>query len=227
MTPMLLLAFVGGAAAAALLWPPLTAPVPRGRPGFPGRSMLKGPPAPIRTPGSELARHLARELRRGHSILAAIQATIPEAEPALRQLLERIEHDFSAGAPLGHALRGERQALRTNSPLRPVLSLLIVAEERGLSPSATAGRMEQCAASLGAQERLRGEARAGTAATRASQALVAVIVPFVLVASLIQSPEVSAVLLHSAEGRAILLAVLLLEALAVLIGRQVTKVPEL
>lgn len=173
-----------------------------------------------------LSQRLARECRRGRSTLRALQAALPDASPTLRAALERALDAFSAGVPLGYALSAAAEELKAGHPARPLVRLLVTAEQRGLAPEQLAERLDHCARSLEALAQLRADVRASTAATRASQALVALIIPFVLVITLIQSPEIAATLLGTRSGQLILMAVAVLETLAVVLGRQVTRVAE-
>lgn len=223
----LLLAFLGGAALGALIWPPIPTPTPRLGALPRAARRLRSPRPPSLEQLAQLARRMARELRRGRSLLAAIQAAQGEAPPSLRSRLQAIEEDFSTGLSVAQALRRQRHGLPASNPLAPLLSLLIVAEERGLAPETLCLRLTRTAQSLAARQRLEAEARAATAATRSSQVVVALIVPFVLAATLLQNPEMRRFLLHTGLGHGLLLAVAFLETLAVVLGRLVTRVPEL
>lgn len=158
-------------------------------------------------------------------MLAALEEAAASCGGSLQAVVAHCLEAFASGLPFSHALRVVRGRLAPTDRLRWVLDLLILAEERGLAPGLLAQRLDRACASISALEQLRSEARASTAATRSSQLLVSLIVPFVLVVTLVQSPEIGATLLHTPAGRAALLAAALLEAAAVVLGRHVVRVP--
>lgn len=168
-----------------------------------------------------VAGSLVRSLRAGIPLLKAIEQ-VAKAEPEpISTCFARLRDMVYTGMTLGRAAEEIKREVDSER-LRVVLKVLRVSQEQGMSMDDVLHTLTQLAENMALHERIRGAIYAQTAGTRASQWLVAGLVPFVLIITL-RVPTVVRFYREDPLGRLSLGIVLVLELVAIFAGKEITR----
>lgn len=164
---------------------------------------------------------LVRSLRAGIPLLKAIEQVAKVEPEPISTCFARLRDMVYTGMTLGRAAEEIRQEVDSER-LRVVLKVLRVSQEQGMSMDDVLQTLTRLADNMALHERIRVAIHAQTAGTRASQWLVAGLVPFVLIITL-RVPTVVRFYRQDPVGRLSLGIVLVLELVAIFAGKEITR----
>jgi len=164
---------------------------------------------------------LKRALQAGVPLVVALDRLAENQPEPIRGYLAFVRDLIYTGSSFPGAVDALREQT-SSQRLWLVFKVLKVSESKGMSVQDLVDTLNRLAENMAANLRLRQLVRAQTAGTRASQWLVAGLVPFVLAMTL-RVPTIYDFFIHDPVGRFALGLVFLLELASIFVGKEVIR----